>query len=180
MQKTLKAFLVIAVLWCTQVSAQNPARPVVEKMLTSMDRILSFSGRIKRTERINGKLEEGELRFKVMYQPTFKAYVYNIKPDEGAEVLYVKGWNSDNAYVHPNRFPWVNVSLDPEGSTMAGNQHHSLFSLGPDYFRKIIRHYLDKYNDEFDDHVIYQGTQKWNNKTCHVVKIAYKEYTTFN
>lgn len=180
MIRAFRFFLLSALIAGGVAFAQNPAKPIIEKMLSTMDRIQTLSARIKRLERVNGVMEEGELKFKVMYQPTFKAYVYNMKPEVGAEVLFVKGWNNDNAYVHPNKFPWVNVSLDPEGSTMCGTQHHSLFSIGSEYFKKIIRYYLTKYENEFDEHVFYQGTQKWYNKTCHVIKLVYNDYHTVN
>ncbi|MBK8368725.1 MAG: hypothetical protein IPL10_15325 [Bacteroidetes bacterium] len=38
-----------------------------------------------------------------------KIYLY-IK---GIELLWVAGWNNNKAYVKPNSFPYVNLSLDP-------------------------------------------------------------------
>lgn len=168
--------LSVLLLWQSSLIAQNPARPLIDEMLLAMSRVHSASARVKRTERIDGNLIDAEMRFKAMFTPTFKAYVYNLKPDPGTEVLFVKGWNNDNAYVNPNKFPWVNLNLDPEGSLMTENQHHSIFSIGFRYTEEIVRHVYAKHKDDFDKHVIYVGEQKWGTKMTDVVKIVYQDY----
>ena len=160
--------------------APSQARVIMDEMLKSMSRVITASARVTRLERIDGTMVSGEMKFKGQFSPHFKAYVYNILPDEGAEVLYSKGWNNDNAYVHPNKFPWVNVSLDPEGGTMTSGQHHTIMCLGFAYTESILRYNLAKYAKEFDEHVKYDGTKTWYGKTCHVLKITYNDYKFVN
>ncbi|HEX2898663.1 MAG TPA: DUF1571 domain-containing protein, partial [Bacteroidia bacterium] len=84
-------------------AAPGKARQIVDEMSRAMDRVVTCSGRVKRLERIEGKMESGDLRFRVNSKPR-KIYVYNILPDEGAELLYVDGWNGNKVFVHPNKF----------------------------------------------------------------------------
>lgn len=160
--------------------AQNPAKPIMDKMLVQMSKVLSASARVKRAERINGKIVTGEMQFKAMFSPSLKAYIKIIAPDEGTEVLYVKGWNDDKALVNPNRFPWVNVSLDPEGDIMMDEQHHSLFCVGFGFTEGVVRYVYDKHKEDFDKHVFYMGLEKWNTRSVHVIKIIYDDYGVVN
>lgn len=157
----------------------SKARTVVDDMSRAMDRVITCTGRVKRLERINGKMESGDLRFRLNSKPR-KIYVYNIAPDEGAELLWVQGWNSEKVFVHPNKFPWVNVSLSPNSGELLKNQHHNLFAIGFDYTNGIVKHLLSEYGDEFDEHVSYAGQQKWYGKMLDVIKITYKQYKIEN
>jgi outer membrane lipoprotein-sorting protein len=181
MRLTLRPFLMVLLMACqTSLIAQNPAKPIMDKMLVQMSKVLSASARVKRAERINGKIVTGEMRFKAMFSPTLKVYINITDPNEGTEVLYVKGWNNDDAFVNPNRFPWINVSLDPEGSIMMEDQHHSLFCVGFSFTEGVVRYVYDKHKEDFDDHVFYMGQEKWNSRMVHVVKIIYPDYGVNN
>lgn len=155
--------------------AQNPARPIVDNMVHAMDNIITLSGRIKRSERVDGSMEPGDLRFKLMMRP-YKIYVYNYKPDVGAELLLVKGINNDKVLVHPNKFPWINVSLEPESSELTKNGHHPVTAVGFDYTNQVVKHLLAKYGDDFDKYVTYKGRENWNGKSMHVLHITYDDY----
>lgn len=159
--------------------APSKARMLVDEMSRSMDRIITCTGRVKRTERVEGVMESGDLRFRVNSKPR-KIYIYNLAPDEGAELLYVDGWNSNKVFVHPNKFPWVNISLSPNNDELLDKQHHNLFAVGFDYSNSILRHLLQKYGHEFDNHVSYAGQQKWYGKLCDVIKISYANYKIEN
>ena len=172
--------LILLMAWQVGIFAQNPAKPIMDKMLVQMSRVLSASARVKRVERIGGKIVTGEMAFKAMFSPTLKAYIKIIDPNPGTEVLFVKGWNNDKAYVNPNRFPWINVSLDPEGSTMMEEQHHSLFCVGFGFTEGVVRYVYDKHKEDFDEHVFYMGQEKWGTRTVHVVKIIYDDYGVVN
>ena len=56
---------------------------------------------------------------------TFK--IFNSYTDftfEILEVLFIKG--HETALVNPNGFPWFNLKLNPVGSRMTKNQHHTI------------------------------------------------------
>lgn len=174
MKKAL--FFLLSLLCLTMAGqAQNPARPIVDNMIRSMDNIVTLSGRIKRRERVKGTMEPGDLRFKLMMKP-YKIYVYNFAPDEGAELLLVKGSNSDKVLVHPNKFPWINISLDPESSELTKNGHHPVTAVGFEYTNQVVKHLLAKYGEDFDKYVTYGGRENWYGKSMHVLKITYDDY----
>lgn len=160
-------------------AAPGKARQIVDEMSRAMDRVVTCSGRVKRLERIEGKMESGDLRFRVNSKPR-KIYVYNILPDEGAELLYVDGWNGNKVFVHPNKFPWVNVSLSPNSGELLDKQHHNIFAVGFDYTNGIVKHLLQKYGHEFEQYVTYGGQQKWYGKMLDVIKINYSNYKVEN
>lgn len=154
----------------------NPAKPIMDQVLRAMDNIQTLSGRVKRRERmVDGHYNVGDMRFKMMVKPR-KIYVYNYKPSEGAEVLWAEGWNNNKAYVHPNKFPWVNVSLHIHSGNLLDEQHHDLMAVGFVYTRGILGHVMKKYADDFDKYVTYEGTEEWYGKKVHVVRIRYDEY----
>ncbi len=157
------------------VQAQSPARVIVDRMSIAMDHVVTLSGRIKRLERVEGVMEGGDLKFKLNSKPR-KIYVYNLAPDEGAELLYSEGWNNNKVFVHPNKFPWVNISLGMNSSELLTNGHHNISTIGFDYTNAIVKHLVKKYNDTFDQYVSYTGKEKWYGKMLDVIKITYKDY----
>jgi LysM repeat protein len=159
------------------VFAQSPARKIMDEMIQHMGMVVSASARVKRMERLpDGSMISGEMEFKAMFRPSVKAYVRIKSPREGTEVLYVEGWNDNEAYINTNGFPWINVSLDPQGSTMMEKQHHSLLCIGFKFTEGVVRNINKDPNHDFDDHVTYLGVQKWSNRSVHVVKIEYPEF----
>lgn len=181
MRLILRPLILLLLMACqTGLFAQNLAKPIMDKMLVQMSRVLSASARVKRAERINGKIVTGEMRFKAMFSPSLKVYININEPNPGTEVLFVKGWNDDNAFVNPNRFPWINVSLDPEGSIMMDEQHHSLFCVGFAFTEGVVRYVYEKHKDDFDKHVFYMGQETWNTRPVHVIKIVYQDYGAVN
>ncbi|MFM2376704.1 MAG: hypothetical protein RLZZ165_1801 [Bacteroidota bacterium] len=173
--RCLTSFLaVIVASGCLQ--GQNPARPVMDEMIHQLGNVLSVSARVKRTERLaDGTFVSGEMEFKVMYEPRLKAYVRLNHPNPGTEVLYVEGWNGNAAFVNPNRFPWINVNLDPCGSHMLNQQHHSLLCIGFRYTRGVL-HYMYNNIQDFDRQVTYLGVQQWSGRTTHLLKVSFPDY----
>lgn len=173
-------FSLLAILtFISCVNAQNPARALVDDMVTSMNSINNLSGRIKRRERVDGKMLAGDLRFKLMTRP-YKLYVYNFAPDEGAELLFVKGWNNDKVLVHPNKFPWINISLNKHSEELTKNGHHPLTAIGFEYTNEVVKHLLKEHADDFDKFVTYKGKENWYGKSMDVIKITYDDYKFVN
>ncbi len=140
-----------------------------------MNSINNLSGRIKRRERVKGSMLAGDLRFKLMTRP-YKLYVYNFAPDDGAELLFVKGWNNDKVLVHPNKFPWINISLNKHSEELTKNGHHPLTAIGFEYTNNVVKHLLKEHADDFDKFVTYDGKKNWYGKQMDVIKIAYDDY----
>ena len=172
----LSALLLVA---GEQSFAQAAATPdptvLLQSMVKQIDGLVTVSGRVKRSERVNGSLETGDIRFKVNSNP-MKVYVYNIEPHEGTELLYVTGWNDGKAYIHPNQFPWVSISMDSYGSTMLKDQHHHVTSTGFGTIRKVLRWLAKRPVEELKKRLIYVGKEKWYGKMVDVLKIKNDDY----
>ncbi len=100
----------------------------------------------------------------------------------GIEVLYIDGKHSGDALVNPNAFPYINLYLDPYGSLMRQDQHHTINEIGFDYFGSVIEASAKKVGDKFDHFFILDGEETVNNRACYKVIIhnndfGYVDYT---
>lgn len=143
----LRLSLFICTLFITlSISAQTGVE-VIRDMIASTKRINTIEYQMQKKERIEGKYNQQTSFSRVNLNP-FKVYLEQKAPKEGLEVLYVEGERNGDALINTNGFPWVNVKLDPNGSTMRKEQHHRLLDSGFDHFIDILEFLVDKY--EFD------------------------------
>lgn len=172
---TFPAFILLIVLFLGATTTQKNmnCREIIETMLDSIKKIKTQRCDIKSTERVNGRLLFAESRIKINFSPR-KIYFHN--PEKGIEVLWVEGTNRGNASVHSSSMPLVSFDLDPYGSIMRKDQHHTIFDLGIPYIGITIANTILKAPKDFDKHFKYAGTLSWNNKECHQVIIDYPEY----
>jgi hypothetical protein len=170
--QTSRFLLVLCILLSPGFVFTQTARSLVDQSLASMKRVQTLTGRVKRLERIKGEIVPGDMYFKLMMDP-HKIYVK--VPDEGVELLWVRGWNKDKAYVHPNRFPWVNVSLRLDSDALLRG-HHPATDLGFAYTHRVVAHLANTRGEEFDKYVKYDGTQIWYGQKVHVITIDYDAY----
>lgn len=150
-------------------------KEIVTKMTTAIKDLQCFKYSLKITERGKKGYNNYESSVKLNRKPR-KIYIY-IK---GIEVLWVDGWNGNKAYVKPNSFPYVNLSLDPLGSLMRQDQHHTLNEMGFDYFGSIVNYIVYKVGDKFDEHFKLEGEERYNNRPCYKVTISMKDFNLVN
>lgn len=149
----------------------HTARELIFKMIKSIDAAERFKYSLKITERGKKGYNYYESSVKLNRAPR-KIYVY-IK---GIELIWVNGWNNNKAYVKPNSFPYINLSLDPLGSLMRQDQHHTLNEMGFDYFSSIVEYMALKVNDRFDQYFKLEGEERYNNRPCYKITITNKDY----
>jgi len=154
---------------------------IAQSMFEQTKSIKAISFKMKKYERINGQLVEQKSAIKIERNP-LKVYSYQLHPKEGLEVLYVEGANSGNALINPNGFPWVNLSLDPQGSTMRKDQHHTIRDAGHDLFVSILEHLFEKYGERSIAMIKNKGIKKWDGHDCWLLEINnphfnFEEYT---
>lgn len=153
------------------------AKEIVFKMVKSINDLERLKYSLKIIERGKKGFNHYESSVKLNRKPR-KIYLY-IK---GIELLWVSGWNNNKAYVKPNSFPYVNLSLDPLGYLMRQDQHHTLNEMGVDYFASIIEYIAIKKLDKFDTYFKFEGEERVNNRPCYKIIIdnkdfAYENYT---
>ncbi|HEY1407117.1 MAG TPA: DUF1571 domain-containing protein, partial [Spirochaetota bacterium] len=83
-------------------------------------------------ERVGGKIYYTKAIFKYASDP-FRVYMYQLEPEKGIELLYVKGENGGNLSVNPAGFPWTTLNVNPEGSVAMRNRHHPITHAGFGY-----------------------------------------------
>ncbi|UII31133.1 DUF1571 domain-containing protein [Fulvivirga ulvae] len=133
---------------------------------------------MKKMERIEGKMTSQTSFVKLQRNP-FKVYTRQEYPNDGLEVLFKEGDHS--ALINPNGFPWLNLKLDPHGSRMRKEQHHTIHDAGYDQVVAILEHLFNKYQSQIHSLTSLESTT-WKNKNCWQVEFKnpnfkYSNYT---
>jgi hypothetical protein len=144
---------------------------IVQKTLRAIREVKGLKYHLKITERGKKGYNFYESAVKFNRSPRL-IYLY-IK---GIEVLWLQGKNDGKALVKPNSFPFFNLNLDPMGSLMRQDQHHTLNEMGYDYFAGIIQHTVDKLGDRFDDYFELAGEERINNRPCYKIVINNRDF----
>jgi len=148
---------------------------IATKMFAQSKGIRTLNYTMKKLERIKGKLIMQQSTVKLNMNP-LKVYLYQDAPKKGLEVLYVQGTNNNHAIVNTNGFPWVSLNLDPYGSTMRENQHHTLLNSGYDHVIGILEFLFTKYQSEIHDMVKMDGSVVWDKHNCWAVTLTNKQF----
>lgn len=171
---TLYISFILSFFWGLNALAQKTeqnTKTIIFKMIKSIDDVERLKYSLKITERGKKGFNYYESSVKLNRKPR-KIYLY-IK---GIELLWVNGWNSNKAYVKPNSFPFVNLSLDPLGFLMRQDQHHTLNEMGFDYFGSVVEYIALKVNDKFDQYFKFEGEERYNNRPCYKIIIDNKDF----
>lgn len=152
-------------------SAQNyTARQVFTNMLLAMEKMRTAKYTFHSQERVRGILSEGIVKIKVCTGP-YRVYMYGVKPNKGMEVLYVAGTNSNEAKVNTHGFPYINLNLDPFGSIMRKNQHHTAVDGGFAYLGTKLRGYQSKMGEDFYKHLSTEGVVTYHGQLYYKLTI---------
>ncbi len=148
-------------------------REIMVQMFDSIRNIKTEQFNVKTTERVGDKLNFAESQIKINFNPK---KIYFKSPNKGIELLWVAGTNKGNATVHSRTLPFINLDLDPLGSIMRKDQHHTIFDLGTPFIAATIANTIIKAPKDFDKHFKYAGIIKWDNTDCYQIIIEYPEY----
>ncbi|UXX79591.1 DUF1571 domain-containing protein [Reichenbachiella carrageenanivorans] len=141
---------------------------IAKLMFEYSDRIQSLTYTITKQERVEGEILK-QVSFTKMQKSPYSVYLRQSFPNDGMEVLYVRGANNDKALINPNGFPWINLKLDPLDGIMRNNQHHTIFQSGFDHVVSILEFLCAKYQDQIDEMVTYTGLVIHEGKNCHAI-----------
>jgi len=103
--------------------------------------------------------------------------LYLLNREKKLEILYVEGLNNNKAIVKPNTFPYLTLKLNPLGSLMRKNQHHTIHELGFDFIAKTIDLAISKEKENGAKSVSYIGMQTKNGYKCHLFVYETKDFT---
>lgn len=85
-------------------------------------------------ERIEGSMLKGIQKVTMNTSP-FQCHITMIEPGKGEELIYAGSKYKNQAIYEPSGFPYFQIELDPYGSLMRKNNHHTIFDLG---FKKMM------------------------------------------
>lgn len=143
----LLALLFILPLTSSRMKQDPAAYGIVQQMFGHTKKISSMQYTMKKEERIGDEIISQESFAKVTYEP-YRAYTKQLAPKEGVEALYVEGKNKNQAFINPNGFPWLTLSLDPYGKIMRKKQHHTILDAGYRHVISILEFLFQKYGEE--------------------------------
>lgn len=163
------------------VSYSQDAYELCRKMIAQIKQVQSLKFTFRKEERINGKMMNDKSFVKLQVNP-FMVYYKQEYPKEGLELLYVQGSNDNQALINTNGFPYINVNLDPYGSTVRENQHHTVHNMGLGVMATILEYLLNRYNAQAKSMVKVSGHTTWDGNECYIITMEnpnfkYEDYT---
>ncbi|MCB0687280.1 MAG: DUF1571 domain-containing protein [Saprospiraceae bacterium] len=162
-------FLMIFVLpLATQWSASPylSADRICEETFVATKSIESLSYQMRKAERIGDEMQVQVSQIKLNRNP-YCVYMKQISPKKGLEVLFTENEKDRGALVSPNGFPWITLKLDPQGSTMLKNQHHTVKDAGFDLVIGILEHLFEKYRPELQEMLTLESNIEYQGHLCH-------------
>lgn len=154
------------------------ATQMLSQMIESARKVKTIRYHAIMNERIKGKMVEKNSFFKINTEP-HKVYVRQSFIGIKLDALYCKGWNNDQLLVATVGFPWIKLSLDPKGSKVRDNHHHTLFEAGFTYFTNVIDDVIRENNPNMK--ISYAGMVEKLGKKCHkiVIDIDHFEFVPY-
>jgi hypothetical protein len=156
-------------------SQTSPEKDLMGKMISAMDNLKTARYSLRKQERFDGKMMETEVLVKLNTHP-LKVYVYSVKPNPGAEVLYADGLNDGQVAVSANKFPYVTINMSPHNSLLRANQHHTILDMGFSYLNKILKEYINKRGESFYQSLDVEGTVEWKGKSYFKLTLENKNF----
>ena len=79
-------------------------------------------------------------------------------------------------------FPWFNLNLDPYGSLMRKDQHHTVFDSGFDLMSSILHRELAQIGNDTASHIFYKGIVTWQERPAFHIEMANPDfkYSTYH
>jgi len=162
-------FLLLAVLSFTINNDLKPARILVQ-MHDSIKSVRTLRMNIAALERVNQKFVTANSEIKLITHPR---KLYFINHTKKIEILFNSELYHHKAWVKPNVFPYLTLSLDPTGNLMRRNQHYTIHELGYDFIGKSVALTISKDKDGVNN-FIYLGKHIKNNYNCYMLEYENK------
>jgi len=123
-------------------------------------------------ERIGNKYHPDRSVMKLSFNPQ-RIYIKNGK---GVEVLYIAGQNGGDAWVNPNAFPYVTLSLNPEGSLMRKGQHHTALQAGFGTIAELLEGSAARADKSFTRSFRYAGDTTVQGRASYILRSDYPQF----
>ena len=177
--RTLWSLGVVTVLLAV-VPAKAPASITTEQLTTrlstAIENLKYLRCTVKAQERINGSIRQARSIMKLTYKP-LRIY---IKDQKGVEVLWLTGQNDGDAWVYPASFPYVTLSLNPNGKLMRNSQHHTALQAGFGTITDLLHSTTLRQDNSFSRSFRYTGDTTLLNRICYVLRSDYPQFRYVN
>lgn len=154
---------------------------IYNKMLEAVKNAKYTKFRMVKNERYEGKIVKSNQICAVQNNPR-KIYMNILEgPNSGTEILYVQGENDGDAYASAGK--WVpTVSIDPYGSLARTKQRHTMFELGFEYTKEIIKHSYNAFINETitAENYQYGGIIKFDNRDVYSITLDNTNYKIYD
>jgi len=162
-------FFILLLSFSFSESQGQTAYEVALNMFDKTREIKGLAYTMAKKERIEGEIILQVSAVKLVRNP-LKVYSNQKSPKKGLEVLYCEGENDNKAFVNPGGFPWFTLKLDPMGSIMRSNQHHTILNSGYDYVVSILEFLIEKYGAESETMMRHLPSESWQKIPCDVIE----------
>jgi hypothetical protein len=169
---SLGAAVLLSVLSAAAPPDKMTTELLLSRLSSSISSLKTLRCNVRAQERAGGKYQQARTAMKMSYNP-LKVYLRN---DKGIEVLWVTGQNDGDAWVYPNSFPYVTLSLDPNGSIMRRNQHHSVVDAGFGTIADIIKGSAQRQDHTFERTFRYAGDTAIAGRPCYILRSDFPQF----
>ena len=146
-------------------------REILNKVLSSVTNIKTMRYNLQCNERIKGRMQHTESQVKLQTSPR-KLYLSL----NGPEVLWVQGTNGGDALINPSAFPYIDLNLDPFGSLMRKDQHHTIHEMGLQYLAEILKDGMRRAGDNIDKYFFIVGEERYDDRNCYRLSVSFPDF----
>lgn len=173
----MRKFMLLGLLLYLAGSAPAQSTRALQVITAMIDSTASLNGLksvIYKTERINGVAVLQVSEVKIRRHP-YAIYVHQLSPKQGVEILCTD--ECRKAVINMNGFPWVNLTLDTDGSLMRKNQHHALHDAGFDLLSEVLAKIMAGFNAKNQLLQLTDSVQ-WRGEEVYEISLVNQDYTT--
>ncbi|WP_210519396.1 LysM peptidoglycan-binding domain-containing protein [Hymenobacter terricola] len=146
------------------------------RMSSAIESLKFLRCTVKAQERIDGTIHQARSIMKLTYKP-LRIYIKNQK---GVEVLWLTGQNGGDAWVYPASFPYVTLSLDPNGKLMRSSQHHTALQAGFGTISDLLRTTGLRQDNFYSRSFRYTGDTVLLGHTNHILRSDFPQFRYVN
>jgi len=145
---------------------------LIARLTSSIQTLKSLRCQAEARERIGNKLVVDNSTMKITFNP-YRVYLKNQK---NVEVLYVTGQNNHEAWVYPAAFPYITLSLDPNGSLMRKGQHHTALQAGFGMIADLLDGPDGRGDNAYTKSFRYAGDSTAQGQPCYILRSDYPQF----
>ncbi|GAA3994303.1 hypothetical protein GCM10022408_00770 [Hymenobacter fastidiosus] len=142
------------------------------RLTTAIESLKTLRCNVRTQERAGTKYNQARTAMKMGFNP-LRVYLRN---EKGIEVLWVTGQNDGDAWVYPNSFPYVTLSLDPNSTLMRRNQHHSVLDAGFGTIANLIKGSTLRQDHSFEHSFRYAGDTTITGRPCYILRSDFPQF----